>query len=108
MGTRGYGYNEIHVRIHIIMDSQIPVYYTCGYPFSYPPHALDRFYPRVPVGMPIFATPSQRMEVILGYQPIWDVLSPADVFHCFNTAKKNVVGIKFKLILGFIINQTCL
>jgi hypothetical protein len=25
MGTRGYGYNQIRVRIHIIMGSQIPV-----------------------------------------------------------------------------------
>jgi len=56
MGTRVYGYNQIHVRIHIIMGSQIPVYYTRGYPFSYPSRACDGFYPRVPVGMSIFAT----------------------------------------------------
>ena len=43
MGTRGYGYNQIRVRTHIIMDSQIPVYYTCGYPFSYPSHAETDF-----------------------------------------------------------------
>jgi len=56
MGTRGYGYNKIHVCVHIIMGSQIPVYCTRGYPFSYPSSARDRFYPRVPVGMGIFAT----------------------------------------------------
>jgi len=28
MGTHGYRYNQIRVRIHILMDSQIPVYYT--------------------------------------------------------------------------------
>jgi len=58
MGTRGYGYNQIRIRTHIIMGSQIPVYYTRGYPFSYPPRARDKFYPRVPVGMAIFATPN--------------------------------------------------
>ena len=58
MGTRGYGYNQIRVRIHIIMGSQIPVYCTRGYPFNYPPRAHDGFYPRVPVGMGIFATPN--------------------------------------------------
>jgi len=57
MGTRGYEYNQNRVRIHIIMGSQIPVYYTRGYPFNYPPHARDGFYPRVPVDMGIFATP---------------------------------------------------
>jgi len=56
MGTRGYRYNQIRVRIHIIMGSQIPVYYTRGYPLSYPPRARDGFYPWVPVGMGIFAT----------------------------------------------------
>jgi hypothetical protein len=45
MGTRGYGYNQIRVRIHIIMCNQIPIYYTRGYPFSYPPRARDGFYP---------------------------------------------------------------
>jgi len=53
MGTRGYGYNQIRVRIHIIMGSQILIYYIRGYPFSYPPCARDGFYPRVPVGMGI-------------------------------------------------------
>jgi len=57
MGTRGYGYNQIRVYVHIIIGSQIPVYYTRGYPFSYLPRARDGFYPRVPVGMGIFATP---------------------------------------------------
>jgi len=56
MGTRRYEYNQIRVCIHIIMDSPIPVYYTRGYPFSYPSRARDGFYPRVPVGMGIFAT----------------------------------------------------
>jgi hypothetical protein len=28
MDTRGYGYNQIRVHIHIIMGSQIPIYYT--------------------------------------------------------------------------------
>jgi len=40
------------------MGSQIPVYYTRGYPFSYPPRAHDGFYPQVPMGMGIFATPN--------------------------------------------------
>jgi len=53
MGTREYGYNQIYVCIHIIIGSQIPVYYTRGYPFSYPPRICDGFYPRVPVGMGI-------------------------------------------------------
>jgi len=57
MGTRGYGYNQIRVCVHIIMSSQIPFYYTRRFPFSYPPRARDGFYPRVPVGMSIFATP---------------------------------------------------
>jgi len=48
----------IRIRIHIIMGSQIPIYYTRGYPFSYPPCARDGFFPRVPVGMGIFATPA--------------------------------------------------
>ena len=30
MGTYGYGYNQIRVHTHIIMGSQIPVYYTRG------------------------------------------------------------------------------
>ena len=59
MSTRGHGYNHIRVCVHIIMGSQIPVYYTCGYPFSYPLHTRDEVYPRVPVGMGIFATPSK-------------------------------------------------
>jgi len=58
MGIRVYGYNQIRVRIHIIMSSQIPVYYTRGYLFNYPPRARDGYYPRIPVGMGIFATPS--------------------------------------------------
>jgi len=61
MGTRGYVYNQIRVRIHIIMGSQISVYYTRGYLLSYPPRARDGFYPRVPVGMGIFAAP--RLEI---------------------------------------------
>jgi len=60
MGTRGYGYNQICVCTHIIMGNQIPVYYTRGYPFSYLLRARDGFYPRVPVGMGIFATPTQQ------------------------------------------------
>jgi len=55
MGTRGYGYNQIRVRIYIIISSRIPVYYTRGYSFSYPPRAHDGFYPQVFVGMGIFA-----------------------------------------------------
>jgi len=57
MGIRGYGYNQICVRIHIIMGSQIPTYYTHGYPFSYSLRARDGFFPRVSVDMGIFATP---------------------------------------------------
>jgi len=52
MGTRGYEYNQIRVRIHIITGSQIPVYYTRGYPFSYPLHACDGFYPWAWVFLP--------------------------------------------------------
>ena len=59
MGTRGYGYNPIRGCVHIMMGSQIPIYYTRGYQFSYPLHTRDGFYPRVPVGMGIFATPSK-------------------------------------------------
>jgi len=58
MSTRGYGYNQIRVRIHIIMGSQISVYYTRGYSFSYPSRARDRYYPRVPMDMGIFTTPN--------------------------------------------------
>jgi len=58
MGTRGYEYNQIRIGINIIMGSQIPIYYTRGYPFSYTPRARDGFYPRVPLGMVIFATPT--------------------------------------------------
>jgi len=61
MDTRGYGYNQIRVRIHITMSSQIPVYYTRGYPFNYRPHARDGFYQRIPVGMGIFATPNYTL-----------------------------------------------
>ena len=35
MSTSGYGYNQIRVCIHIIMGSQIPVYYARGYLVSY-------------------------------------------------------------------------
>jgi len=58
MGTRGYEYNHIRVRIHIIMGSQIPFYYTRGYPFNYLSRACDGFYLRVPMSMGIFATPT--------------------------------------------------
>jgi len=58
MGTRGYGYSQIYVRVQIIMGSQIPVYYIRGYLFSYPPRTRDGFYPRVPVGIGISATPT--------------------------------------------------
>jgi len=58
MGIREYGYNQIRVRIHIIMGSQIPIYFIHGYPFSYPPRTRDGFYPRISVGMGIFATPN--------------------------------------------------
>jgi len=47
MDTRGYGYNQICVRIYIIIGSQIPVYYIRWYSFSYPPRARDGFYPHV-------------------------------------------------------------
>ena len=57
MGTHGYGYNQIRVCIHIITRSQIPVYYTRRYPFSYPPRARDGFYPQISVDMGIFVTP---------------------------------------------------
>jgi len=87
MGTRGYGYNQICVLIHIIMGSQIPVYYTRGYPFNYPPHARDGFYPRVPVDMGIFAIPTlttnhqihaQPNCRLIDYQPpIIDDLNPS-------------------------------
>ena len=40
------------------MGSRIPVSYTHGYPFSYPPRAHDGFYQWVPVGMGIFVTPT--------------------------------------------------
>jgi len=56
MGTRKYGYNQTRVRNHILMSSQIPVYYTRGYPFDYPLRVRDGFYPRVPVDIDIFAT----------------------------------------------------
>jgi len=59
MDTRGYGYNLIRVRIHIIVGSQIPVYYTREYPFNYSPPTRDGFYPQVSMGMGIFATPSR-------------------------------------------------
>jgi len=39
------------------MSNQIPVYYIRGYPFN-PPHVRDEFYPWIPVGMGIFATPT--------------------------------------------------
>jgi len=70
MNIRGNGYNQIRIRIriHIIMDSQIPVYYTRGYPFSYPPHARDGFYPRVPMGMSIFATHISKSKVHSGFR----------------------------------------
>jgi len=45
MGTRGYKYNQIRIRIHIMMDNQIPI------------RARDGFYRRIPVGMSIFTTP---------------------------------------------------
>jgi len=54
MGTRGYGYYQIRVRIHILMGSQIPVYYTRGNPFDHPPVG---FYLRIPVNIGIFVTP---------------------------------------------------
>jgi len=60
MGTRGYEYNQIRVCMHILMGSQISVYYTRGYPFSYPSRACDGFYPQVPMGMSIFATPDSK------------------------------------------------
>jgi len=56
MDTRKYGYNQICVSIHIIMSSQIPVYYTHEHPFSYPPRARNGFYQQIPMGMSIFAT----------------------------------------------------
>ena len=58
MGTRRYGYNQIRVHVHIIMDSKIPVYYTHEYLLSYPPRARDGFYPRISVSMGMFATPT--------------------------------------------------
>jgi len=64
MDTRGYEYNQICVCVNIIMGSQMPIYYTRGYPFSYPPHAHDRFYPWVPVGMGIFATLRDEWQMI--------------------------------------------
>jgi len=64
MGTRGYGYNQICVHVHIIIGSQIPVYYTRGYPFSYTPRARDGFYPRVPVAW-VFLPPLVLAHQIL-------------------------------------------
>jgi len=64
MSTRGYEYNQIRVRIHIIMGNQILIYYTRGYPFSYPPRARDGFYPRIPMGMGIFVTPTPDHNLI--------------------------------------------
>jgi len=61
MGIRGYEYNQI--RIHIIIDSQIPVYYTRGYPFNYLSHDRDGFYPRIPVDMGIFVTPAHNQHI---------------------------------------------
>jgi len=71
MGTRGYGYNQIRVRIHIITGSQILVYYNRGYSFRYQSRARDGFYLRVPVDMSIFATPKlnrvsdQRIDLVI-------------------------------------------
>jgi len=62
MGTREYRYNQICVRIHIIMDSQIPIYYICEYPFIYSPRARDGFYPQVPVGHGYFCHPNSRVD----------------------------------------------
>jgi hypothetical protein len=59
MGTRGYEYNQICICIHILMGSQIPVYYARGYPFGYSHRARDGFYQRISVSMGIFATPSR-------------------------------------------------
>jgi len=42
------------------MGSQLSVYYTREYPFSYPLRVHDGFYPRVPVGMDIFAIPRPK------------------------------------------------
>jgi len=67
MVTREYVYNQIFVCIHIIRGSQIPVYYICGYPFNYPPRARDGFYPRIPVGMSIFATPILKIYVVIAH-----------------------------------------
>jgi len=57
MGTRGYGYNQIRVCIHLIMGSQIPVYYTRGYPFTYLSRARDGFYPWAWVFLPPLKIP---------------------------------------------------
>jgi len=65
MDTPEYGYNQICVRIHIIIGSQVPVYYTHGYPLSYLSRARDGFYPRVPVGIDIFATPKFMSKSII-------------------------------------------
>jgi hypothetical protein len=74
MGTRGYGYNQIRVHIHIIMGSQIPVYYTRGCPFTYPPRARDGFYLRVPVSM-VFLPPvvSLVVRVVVRVIHFWNL-----------------------------------
>jgi len=43
MSTRGYEYDQIRVCIHIIMGSQIPIYYTRGYPFATRPVPVTDF-----------------------------------------------------------------
>ena len=56
------------------MGSQIPVYYTRGYPFSYPSRARDGFYPRIPVDMGIFATPKRnRVFEVRTLTPVYNM-----------------------------------
>ena len=50
------------------MGSQISVYYTRGYPFSYTSRACDGFYPQISVGMGIFVTPTSSTEYVR-FQP---------------------------------------
>ena len=55
MDTREYGYNQIRVHIHILMGSQIPVYYIRGYSFNYLLRTVTDFTHRYP-WTGIFAT----------------------------------------------------
>jgi len=50
------------------MNSQIPVYHTHQYPFSYPPRVRDGFKPWIHVDMNIFVTPEYNTLSIHSYK----------------------------------------